>query len=101
MEYMVNRRINNIVLKLTLSLLQLLSFFNFYSCFCTEESINDFVSLLYCVSKIVVPQNNRNRIKQELENFIARTKENIIFFKTNSEILSLLIFFEGVIKIFN
>lgn len=64
MEYMVNRRINNIVLKLTLSLLQLLSFFNFYSCFCTEESINDFVSLLLMLVELIVLFNLADLIKK-------------------------------------
>ncbi len=66
---------------------------------CRKMFVNDFVSLLYCVSKVVLPINNRNRIKKELQDFVERTKENITYFKTNSEILSLLIFFEGVISI--
>ena len=66
---------------------------------CKKVLVNDFVSLLYCVSKVVLAQNNRNRIKKELSDFIERTKKNITYFKTNSEILSLLVFFEGVVKL--
>ena len=66
---------------------------------CKKVIVNDFVSLLYCVSKLVLPLNNRTRIKQELEKFVERTKEHITYFKSNSDILSLLVFFEGVIQI--
>ena len=42
----------------------------------------------------------KNNIKIEIEAFIERTKRNIEFFKTNDEILSLLNFFEKIVKIF-
>lgn len=65
---------------------------------CKKMIVNDFVSLLYCVSKIDLPTNNKERIQKELEKFVNRTKENITYFKTNSEILSLLVFFEGLVQ---
>ena len=67
---------------------------------CSKVIVNDFVSLLYCYSQVVTSLGVKERIKIELDEFIERTKRNITYFKTNSEILSLFNFFETIIEIF-
>lgn len=55
----------------------------------SNQSIHDFVSLLYCYDKLVRGKVLKSRRFEELENlFQVRMRKNSIFFQTNQLIVS-------------
>lgn len=63
--------------------------------------VNDFVALLYCFFEVVSSDNVKQKVKLELKEFVCRIRRNIVYFKLNDEMLSMINFFEAIINFFD
>lgn len=83
MKYISNHKINNIALKVILSLLQILSFLNIYSIFYNGEYVNDFVSLILLLVELIVLLNLADFIKGKSFLFEFGLLSIILFIRLN------------------